>query len=136
MSTRTSSLKLPEEVVRPARGFHAEGAEHAGRQTNHTIFVLSLVVLHEMRLAEESTFWGYLQSLPREVDLPLFWGAKSVLPEEERLDGLEGSKWLCGTEAGRDLLRKEREGMGLVRFLQQQQQQQDVALWYLFCVTF
>jgi hypothetical protein len=98
-------LKLPESVLRPQRSKdeHEPEDDHAGRQTNHTIFVLALVVLHEIRLREASEFWGYLQSLPRDVDLPLFWPEES----DEKL-------WLQGTEAGRDLLRKEKEGMGLV----------------------
>jgi hypothetical protein len=79
--------------------------------TNHTILHLSLVLLHELRLGADSRWYGYLQSLPRDtVLLPLFWGMEELARE----DGSTAKEWLRGTEAERDLQRKDQEGLGLV----------------------
>jgi len=79
--------------------------------TSHTIFYLALVVLHELRLGKDSPFWGYLQALPREtVRLPVMWEVEELCGK----DGKDARKWLSGTEAERDLIRKNSEGMSLV----------------------
>lgn len=74
---------------------------------------LALCLLHELRLGSESPFYGYLQALPRDtgaMGLPFIWGVEEVAGEDGRL----ARAWLVGTEAERDILRKEREGLGLV----------------------
>lgn len=105
LSIRTSSLRLPPELQLDA----PDPGDRAGSiGTNRTIPTLALVLLHELRLGKESSFWGYLQSLPRSIGgLPIFW------PE----DG-DARKWLRGTEAGRELAKKDELCMGYVsRFL-------------------
>lgn len=78
--------------------------------TAHSILGLALALLHELRLGPDSSFWGYLQSLPREtVPIPALW---PLCPEGS--DAALALKWLQGTEAERDLRRREREGVGLV----------------------
>jgi hypothetical protein len=75
--------------------------------TNLTVPTLALILLHEIRLGEEGRYWGYVQSLPRSVGgLPLFWDE----------DG-EGRRWLRGTDAERELVKRKKSGMGLVRSL-------------------
>lgn len=127
LTARTTSLRLPQALLTTSR---TGGGSSNGAQTNHTIFVLALVLLHELRLRDESPFWGYLQSLPREVDLPLFWGCSPNGIDDEN-DEKEGLKWLEGTEAARDLARKEREGMGLVGTIRCPRQKPDEK-WQLF----
>lgn len=38
---------------------------------------LTIAVLHEKQLGEKSRWWGYLQSLPPKVDLPVLWPTDS-----------------------------------------------------------
>lgn len=78
--------------------------------TSHTILGLALALLHELRLGVDSDFWGYIQSLPREaVPIPTLWPL-----EDAGSDAQLAIPWLRGTEAERDLRRREREGVGLV----------------------
>ncbi|WWC69386.1 uncharacterized protein I206_103325 [Kwoniella pini CBS 10737] len=81
-----------------------------GTLGGQTILHLSLCLLHEFRLAEESPFYGYLQSLPREtISLPIFWD----IPEIGGEDGKKAKKWLNGTEAERELTIRDKEGLSL-----------------------
>jgi len=101
LSARTTSLDLPRELIDPIPG--GDWAKTA--TTNLTVPTLALILLHEIRLGAAGKYWGYVQSLPREVGgLPIFW--------EE--DG-EARKWLRGTLADRELLKRKETGMGLVR---------------------
>jgi hypothetical protein len=103
LSARTTSLKLLRELIDPIpSGNWAKTAT-----TNLTVPTLALILLHEIRLGEEGRYWGYVQSLPRSVGgLPLFWD----------VDG-EGTRWLKGTDAERELVKRTESGMGLVRSL-------------------
>lgn len=75
----------------------------------HTLLVLALALLHELRLGTDSPFWGYIQSLPREtVPLPMLW---PLHPPGS--DGARALPWLSGTEGERDMARREAEGVGL-----------------------
>ena len=68
------------------------------------------MLLHEFRLGPDSTFWGYIQSLPREpVLLPVIWSIGELAGE----DGKLAIQWLKGTEAERDLNSKALEGLSL-----------------------
>lgn len=101
LSARTTSLVLPPEllIARPDPDDIASSV-----QTNLTIPTLALVLLHEIRMGSQGKFWGYVQSLPRQVEgLPIFWAE----------DGVARS-WLRGTEADRELERKDQAHMGLV----------------------
>ena len=100
LSSRTTSLKLPTELLIPEVGW-SDWASKA--TTNLTVPTLALILLYEIRLGGEGRYWGYIQSLPRDVDLPIFWD------EED-----EARKWLKGTEAGRELKMREETGVGLV----------------------
>ncbi|WWD15969.1 hypothetical protein CI109_100393 [Kwoniella shandongensis] len=116
LSTRSSSLP-PLPMTQPP----LVPDQHS------SLLHLALCVLHEFRLEAESRWYGYLQSLPREplgLGLPVFWGEQLHLDGEGKAeqegegedgdgDGREGRKWLVGTEAGRDLKRKEKDGMGM-----------------------
>lgn len=101
LSARTTSLVLPPDLAVTV----PDPVDPMGSvKTNHTIPTLALVLLHEFRLGEEGEFWGYVQSLPREVEgLPIFWDRDS-----------EARRWLRGTEAERELDKKDKEHMGLV----------------------
>lgn len=102
LSARTTSLTLPLELIN-ARPKNADNPEH-GVQTNLTIPTLALVLLHEIRRGSDGEFWGYIQSLPRQVaGLPIFWPKDS-----------EATTWLKGTEAARELRRRHEAHMGLV----------------------
>lgn len=96
LSTRTSSLPpLPTSIDSAAT-------------TSHTIFGLALALLHELRLGSDSKFWGYTQSLPRAiVPVPPLWPLAGS-------DAASASAWLQGTEASRDVRRRQLEGIGLV----------------------
>jgi hypothetical protein len=101
LSVRTSSLPPLGEIKR-------EGGEVP---TNLTILHLALALLHELRLAETSPFWGYLQSLPREtVLIPLVWEVEEIGGE----DGKFGLGWLKGTEAESDMKKRAGDGPSLV----------------------
>ncbi|KAK4689762.1 hypothetical protein P7C73_g359, partial [Tremellales sp. Uapishka_1] len=94
LSTRTTSL--PSLMSLPV-----------GSTTSHSVLYLALVLLHEMRMGDQSTFYGYLQSLPREtIMLPVLW-------ELAAEDGRAGREWLKGTEAERVLRQKDSEGLSL-----------------------
>jgi hypothetical protein len=103
LSARTTSLSLPRELIDPIpSGNWAKTAT-----TNLTVPTLALILLHEIRLGEEGRYWGYVQSLPRSVGgLPIFWD----------VDG-EGRRWLRGTDAERELVKRKQSGMGLARSL-------------------
>ncbi|CAK9787224.1 SET domain-containing protein [Cutaneotrichosporon oleaginosum] len=96
LSTRTSSLPpLPSTTESVAT-------------TSHTILGLALALLHELRLGPDSMFWGYTQSLPRAtVPVPPLW------PLHAGPSAAAASAWLQGTEAERDLRRRQLEGIGL-----------------------
>ena len=75
------------------------------------ILHLTACLLHELRLGEESEFYGWLQMIPREtVLLPTLWDEASVAGE----DGRRALEWLEGTEALKQLERKDGEGLSLV----------------------
>lgn len=100
LSTRTSSLPplLPDENLGP--------------KSSHTILLLALALLHELRLGPTSPFYGYLQSLPRDtILLPAFWTIGELAGD----DGRKARAVLSGTEAERDIFRKNGEGLGIVR---------------------
>lgn len=100
LSIRTSSLPQLPLDTRPG--------------TSHTILGLSLALLHEFRLGRESRFYGYTQSLPREtVPIPTLW---PLIEGEDKADAEEALAWLQGTDAERDLRRRDKEGLSLVRF--------------------
>ena len=102
LSVRTSSLPrlLPEDNL--------------GINSSHTILYLSLCLLHELRLGTASPFYGYLQSLPREtIILPVFWTIEDLAGEDGRL----AREMIVGTEAERDIFRKDQEGLSIVREL-------------------
>lgn len=72
---------------------------------------LALCLLYEFRLGTQSEWYGYLQMLPREtILLPAFWNDTSISGDE----GISAMEWLQGTEAERELARKEQEGLGMV----------------------
>ena len=80
-------------------------------QTPHSVLSLALCVLHEFRLGNESPFWVYLQCLPRDtIPLPAFWSIEDVGGE----DGQLALDMLRGTEAERDMRRKDKIGLSLV----------------------
>ncbi|KAH7913068.1 hypothetical protein BJ138DRAFT_697390 [Hygrophoropsis aurantiaca] len=74
---------------------------------------LAFAVYGELLLREESRWFGYLDSLPREiVDIALFWGEEddddfSICPTcsscQRYQDGSAARRWLLSTEAGRGL---------------------------------
>ena len=100
LSVRTASLPrlLPDSNL--------------GVGSSHTILYLALCLLHELRLGEGSEFWGYLQSLPREtILLPVFWTIEDLSGDDGRL----ARELIVGTEAERDIFRKDSEGLGIVR---------------------
>lgn len=100
LSSRTTSLKLPTELLIPEVG----GSDWASKATtNLTVPTLALILLYEIRLGKGGRYWGYIQSLPRAVDLPIFWDQEG-----------EANRWLRGTEAGRELRKREDTGVGLV----------------------
>ncbi|WVR05183.1 hypothetical protein IAU60_002195 [Kwoniella sp. DSM 27419] len=77
---------------------------------SYTILHLSLCLLHEFRLAEESRFYGYIQSLPREtVGIPLLWGIEEICGDDGRL----GARWLKGTEVEQELEARAMTGLAL-----------------------
>lgn len=112
LSARTTTLVLPAELLDAKPPASSSSSTSTGNfdqlehsvQTNLTIPTLALALLHEIRRGSDGPFWGYVQSLPRQVDgLPIFWSK----------DG-EARTWLRGTEADRELKRKDLNHMGLV----------------------
>ncbi|KAI9475111.1 hypothetical protein LPJ78_004586 [Coemansia sp. RSA 989] len=55
---------------------------------------LCITVMYEISQGEESPWFGYLQSLPRQADIPLLWNS-------------EAQKWLEGTDVGKWVKRDE-----------------------------
>jgi hypothetical protein len=76
------------------------------------VYRLTACLLHEMRLGEMSSWYGWLQVLPREtIPVPILWGTEEVGGE----DGKAGLRWLMGTEGSRELDRQSNEdGLTLV----------------------
>ncbi|WVF72216.1 hypothetical protein IAT40_007028 [Kwoniella sp. CBS 6097] len=93
LSTLSSELKLDSQSL-----------------NSYTILHLSLCLLHEFRLGTESPFYGYLQSLPREIiGLPLLWDVEDIRGEDGRL----AREWLQGTEVEKELERRAEQGLSL-----------------------
>lgn len=72
-------------------------------------------------LGEESEWFGYLESLPRDVvDLALFWG-HDLGSGSTDVDGKEAMLWLKGTQVEKELTKdgqpilvsEEKEGVDL-----------------------
>jgi hypothetical protein len=96
LSARTSSLQRPYEPESAA----------------DIILHLTACLLHELRLGEVSEWYGWLQMIPRDTVLvPSLWGEESVGGR----DGRRALEWLAGTEAQKQLERKDREGLSFVR---------------------
>ncbi|WWC61066.1 uncharacterized protein I303_103644 [Kwoniella dejecticola CBS 10117] len=105
---KTSILSHRTSALRPLPSDNSSGPSNLN---GHTILHLSLCLLHEFRLGEESPFYGYLQSLPREtIPLPVFWN----VPEIGGEDGKSARRWLEGTEAERELRIRDRDGLSLI----------------------
>ncbi|WVQ98792.1 hypothetical protein IAU59_005923 [Kwoniella sp. CBS 9459] len=97
LSHKTSSLPPLPELNIDSRSLNS-----------YTILHLSLCLLHEFRLGAESPFYGYLQSLPREIiGLPLLWDIQEI----GGVDGKLGKEWLKGTEVERELERRAEQGL-------------------------
>jgi len=77
------------------------------------ILYLTACLLFELRLGEESWLYGWLQILPREgVLIPTFWDDEHLCGE----DGKQALNWLRGTEGGKELYRKDQEGLTYVSY--------------------
>ena len=75
------------------------------------ILHLAACLLYELVLGKESRFYPWLQILPREtVALPTFWMDGALYGE----DGKEALRQLGGTEAEKELQRKDGEGLSMV----------------------
>jgi hypothetical protein len=75
------------------------------------ILHLAACLLYELLRGVESPFYPWLQILPREtVALPTFWGDKTLYGD----DGEQALSLLSGTEAEKELRRKDSEGLALV----------------------
>lgn len=107
----TVVCKIPKTAILSCRTASLPAiSEPSSATTSHTILGLALALLHELRLGSDSRFWGYLQSLPREiVPVPALW---PLAPLDS--DARRAIPWLQGTEAARDLQKREKEGVGLV----------------------
>ncbi|KAF5328500.1 hypothetical protein D9758_017329 [Tetrapyrgos nigripes] len=64
---------------------------------------LALALYLEIAKGEDSKWFGYLQSLPSQVDLPVFWGLGSGTTEIDE-DGKTALSWLKGSEVERDFV--------------------------------
>lgn len=82
LSTKTSALAHSSEF-QEALKLCADNALH-----------LALCLAYERGLEDRSGFAGYVQSLPRRVNLPMCWDAS-----------YEGTRWIQGTEAARSVAR-------------------------------
>lgn len=82
LSTKTSALAHSSEF-QEALKLCADNALH-----------LALCLAYERSLEDRSGFAGYVQSLPRRVNLPMCWDAS-----------YEGTRWIQGTEAARSVAR-------------------------------
>lgn len=107
----TTVCKIPKTSLLSLRTTSLPPLPSTGpTMASHTILGLALALLHEMRLGSDSPFFGYIQCLPRAtVPIPVLWPL-----EEEGSDARLAYPWLKGTEAERDLRRREEEGVGLV----------------------
>ncbi|WVW83011.1 hypothetical protein I302_105027 [Kwoniella bestiolae CBS 10118] len=106
LSHRTSSLPPLPTLPSPTDPTNANEES----MNSHTILHLSLCLLHEFRLGAQSPFYGYIQSLPRDIiGLPIFWDIPEICGE----DGRKAWRWLKGTEGERELKMREEQGLGL-----------------------
>ena len=105
---------IPKTAILSIRNTELSGlADRFPVETTPTILPLTLALLYEMRLGQESRFFGYLQSLPRVLlALPLFWDVQELGFGE---DGLQALRWLEGTEAAREMATKNATGQSYVR---------------------
>lgn len=105
-------LSLPKHSILSHQTASLSAITHLS-SASHTILNLSLCLLHEIRLSVNSKFYGYLQSLPRDMGagLPLFWQTGEGVEAE---DGERGLQWLKSTEAEKELRKSERQGLSLV----------------------
>lgn len=95
LSAKTASLECDGEVD-----------DYAG-----LVLQLSACLLHELRLGGDSRWYPWLQVLPREtVRVPTLWEHGELGGE----DGRRGLDWLEGTEAARELAKKDADGLSLV----------------------
>lgn len=98
LSARTASLR-PDTPVEDFAGY---------------VLQLTTCLLHELRLARASEWYGWLQALPRDtIEIPTLWAD----PDLGGDDGQRGLEWLAGTEAEREIDNKNRDGLSLVGHL-------------------
>lgn len=72
---------------------------------------LTTCLLHELRLARASEWYGWLQALPREtIEIPTLWADPDLGGE----DGKHALGWLAGTETESELSKKHNDGLSLV----------------------
>lgn len=105
-------LSLPKYSILSHQTASLSAITHLA-SASHTILNLSLCLLHEIRLFTNSRFYGYLQSLPRDMEagLPVFWKIGKGVEVE---DGERGLQWLKSTEAEKELRKSEKQGLSLV----------------------
>ncbi|EDR00548.1 uncharacterized protein LACBIDRAFT_313279 [Laccaria bicolor S238N-H82] len=60
-----------------------------------------------------SRWYGYLQALPAEVDIPLFWNQQMASTRSPE-DGLQALTWLTGTEVDKVLQQKAENEMTIL----------------------
>ncbi|OWZ58582.1 hypothetical protein C356_01178 [Cryptococcus neoformans c45] len=104
-------LSLPKYSILSHQTASLSAITHLA-SASHTILNLSLCLLHEIRLFTNSRFYGYLQSLPRDMEagLPVFWKIGKGVEVE---DGERGLQWLKSTEAEKELRKSEKQGLSL-----------------------
>ncbi|WVQ71667.1 hypothetical protein IAR50_001207 [Cryptococcus sp. DSM 104548] len=104
-------LSVPKMSILSAKttSLPVQSTQNIEAATPHSILILSFCILHELRMEEQSRFYGYLQSLPRDMAfaLPLFWSL------DEHSDGQKALPWLKRTEAEREMAVKDMSGLGL-----------------------
>ncbi|ODO11607.1 hypothetical protein I350_00389 [Cryptococcus amylolentus CBS 6273] len=105
-------LSVPKASILSARttSLPVQAMQLIEAATPHSILVLSFCLLHELRMGAQSKFYGYLQSLPRDMAsaLPVFWSL-----DGSSSDGQRALPWLQGTEAAREMVTKGRSGLGM-----------------------
>lgn len=95
-SARTASLQVPNAA--PAETF-ADLVLH-----------LTACLLHELRLGQQSRFYGWMQALSQEtIMIPTLWGQEDMAGE----DGQNAMRWLKGTAVEKELDTKADEGLSL-----------------------